>query len=331
MNIEPPYILFLGDARDQLAAKTADGIAYWRPDWCLGQLRLDDCHADVGLKDITVAQAAAMGAKTFIVGVANRGGVLSDVWLDVLMSALEHGMDIASGLHNKLAGVPRLRDAASAGGRQLFDVRHTDQSFPLGTGAPRPGKRLLTTGTDVSIGKMYTSLAIEREMHQRGMKADFRATGQTGIFIAGSGVAIDAIVSDFISGAVEWLTPANDDDHWDVIEGQGSIVHPSYAGVTLGLIHGAAAHALVHCHDPTRTHVRGLPDYDLPEIGDVMEACLWAARRTSPEARYIGVAINTAAMSAPEAERYMRELEDELGFPVVDSVRDGVGRLVDQL
>ena len=331
MNIEPPFLLFLGDARDALAAKTAQGIAYWRPDWCLGQLRLDDCHADLGVEDITVAAAAARGARTLIVGVANRGGVLSGAWLEVLTSALAHGMDVASGLHNRLADVPALAAAAAAHGRALHDVRHTSQHFPLGNGAARTGKRLLTTGTDVSIGKMYTSLALEREMHKRGMKADFRATGQTGIFIAGSGVAIDAIVSDFISGAVEWLTPANDADHWDLIEGQGSIVHPSYAGVTLGLIHGAAPHALVHCHDPTRKHVRGLPDYPLVGLEEVMEACLWAAKRTNPAARYVGISVNTAALSEAEASRTMRELEDAQALPVVDPLRDGVGRIVDQL
>ena len=131
-------------------------------------------------------------------------------------------------------------------------------TFATGKGTKRPGLRLLTVGTDCSVGKKYTALALEREMHARGLKADFRATGQTGILISGRGVAIDAVVADFISGAAEWLTPANEPDHWDVVEGQGSLFHPSFAGVTLGLLHGAQPDAFVVCHEPTRKTMRGV-------------------------------------------------------------------------
>ncbi|MGH6952587.1 MAG: N-acetyltransferase DgcN [Alphaproteobacteria bacterium] len=331
MNIERPYLLFLGDARDQLAAKTAQGIAHWRPEWCVGQLRLPDCKADLGLKEMSIADARAAGAKTVIVGVANRGGVFSEAWIEVLAEALERGMDLAAGLHNKLSDVPRLRETARRLGRRMFDVRHPTRSFPLGTGQKRPGKRLLTVGTDVSCGKMYTSLALEREMRARGMKADFRATGQTGILIAGDGVSIDAVVSDFVSGAVEWLAPAGEEDHWDLIEGQGSLFHASYAGVTLGLIHGAQPDALVLCHEPTRPHVRGLPHFKLPGLRECLDANLAAARLTNPKARFVGVAINSVWMEREAARRYMVATEAALGLPTVDPVRDGVARIVDQL
>ncbi len=328
MRIQHPYLLFLGDAPDQLAAKTAQGIAQWRPDWCLGQLRLPGCQADLDLPQLTVEGAAAEGARTLIVGVANRGGVINETWLPTLVAALDRGMDLASGLHRKLADVPVLAERARALGRRLFDVRHPARDFEVGTGARRPGKRLLAVGTDCSIGKMYTTLALEKEMRRRGMRADFRATGQTGIFIAGAGVSIDAVVADFISGAVEWLAPANEPDHWDLVEGQGSLFHPSYAGVSLGLLHGAQPDLLVMCHEPGRAHMRGLPHCELPDLDACVEANLKAARLTNPQVRLLGFSLNTSLFDAGAAERALRETEDRFGLPAVDPLRTGVAKLV---
>jgi len=329
--MDHPYLMFLGDAPDQLAAKTAQGIVDWRPDWCVGQLRLDGCQADLGIPDLTLAEARDKGARTLIAGVANAGGFLPDTWIDTLRGALEHGMDIASGLHMKLSDIPEVADLAGRLGRTLYDVRHPTRTFSTGTGKPRTGKRLLTVGTDCSVGKMYTSLAIEKELKARGIDADFRATGQTGIFIAGGGVSVDAVVADFISGAVEWLSPENSADHWDVIEGQGSLFHPAFAGVSLGLLHGAQADALVMCHEPTRTHMRGLPHQPLPDINACIEANLAAAHLTNPDARCIGVAVNTKALSATDRASYLQGLEKTVNLPCVDPVATGVGRLVDAL
>ena len=331
MNIERPYLLFLGDAHDDLAAKTASGIKYWRPEWCVGQLRLDGCKTTLGLPDLSLEEAARKGAKTLVIGVANRGGVIGRAWAKSLLSAVEVGFDLASGLHSRLDSVPGLAEAAARRGRKLHDVRHPAQAFPLGTGEKRPGKRLLTVGTDASIGKMYTTLSLERELQKRGLKADFRATGQTGILIAGSGVSIDAVVSDFVSGAVEWLTPANDPDHWDLIEGQGSLCHPSFAGVTLGLIHGAQPDALVLCHEPTRSHMRGLPRQPMPSLEETVELCLRTARLTNKKARFVGVSINTSKLAANTAQRLLAEIEKRLGLPAIDPIRVGVARIVDQL
>jgi uncharacterized NAD-dependent epimerase/dehydratase family protein len=331
MQIAQPYLLFLGDAADQLAAKTAQGIAHWRPDWCKGQMRLPGCKADLGLPDMTFEEAAAAGVKTVIVGVANRGGVISQAWTDLLVKALGLGLDLASGLHNRLVDVPAIRRAAETHGRQLLDVRHPTQSFDVGTGKKRSGKRLLCVGTDCSVGKMYTALACEKEMRARGADADFRATGQTGIFIAGSGVSIDAVVSDFVSGAVEWLCPANDPGHWDLVEGQGSLHHASYAGVTLGLIHGAQPDVLVLCHEPTRKHMRGLPHYPLPDLKACIDANLAAARLTNPAVTFIGASINTAGLGDNAARDYLQSVEDRLGMPAVDPFRTGVGAIVDRL
>lgn len=331
VKIDTPYLLFLGDAPDQLAAKTAFGVAYWRPESCVGQLRLDGCNADVGMPDMTLSEGAAAGARTLVIGVVNQGGVFGELWTTTLHAAVEMGMSIASGLHTSLAEVPGLADAAAAKGVQLLDVRHPTQTFDTGRGHKRTGKRLLTVGTDVSVGKMFTALAIERELRARGVKADFRATGQTGIFIAGGGVSVDAVISDFISGATEGLSPDNDPDHWDIVEGQGSLFHAAYAGVTLGLLHGAQPDAVVLCHAPGRPHMRGTPAIATPSLTATIEANLAAGRLTNPDIRCIGVAINTSELSGPAAERVLKEAVEETGLPAVDPVVNGVGTLVDAL
>ncbi len=331
MSIANPYLMFLGDAPDQLAAKTANGVAKWRPEWCVGQLRLPGCQADIGLQDMTLEEGVAAGAKTLIVGVANQGGFLPENWIATLEQALDLGMDVASGLHMRLTDLPGFGEKAAKLGRSLFDARHPARDFSVGKGNKRTGKRLLTVGTDVSVGKMFTSLAIEKEMKARGMNADFRATGQTGIFIAGSGVSVDAVVADFISGSAEWLSPDNDADHWDLVEGQGSLFHASYAGVTLGLLHGSQPDAIVLCHEPTRPHMRGTPQIPMPGLQAVIDANIAAGRLTNPNIRCIGVSMNTSALSADEADTVLRAVESELGLPCVDAFRQGAGRLVDAL
>ncbi|HET8727764.1 MAG TPA: N-acetyltransferase DgcN [Alphaproteobacteria bacterium] len=331
MAIRHPYLMFLGDAPDQLAAKTANGVRQWRPEWCLGQLRLDGCRADIGLPDMGLEEAAERGAKTLVIGVANRGGKIGPAWVDTMLKALDLGMDIASGLHSKVADIPAVAERAKERGRAIFDVRHPGRDFDVASGERRPGKRLLTVGTDCSVGKMFTSLALEREMRARGMKADFRATGQTGILIAGSGVSVDAVIADFISGATELLAPAGDPDHWDLIEGQGSLFHASFAGVSLGLLHGAQADALVMCHEPGRKHMRGLPHYALPDLGQCIELNECCARLTNSEAKVVGIACNTSALSEAEMTRTLAELSDRYGMPAVDPVRTGVAAIVDRL
>ncbi|MEZ5668070.1 MAG: N-acetyltransferase DgcN [Alphaproteobacteria bacterium] len=331
MPIPHPYLMFIGDAHDALAAKTARGVVHWRPEWCLGQLRLPGCNADLGLADMTVREAEIAGARTLVVGVANRGGVIADGWIPVIVEALERGMDVASGLHQRLTDRPAIAEAARRHGRRLYDVRHPDREFAVATGAPRSGRRLLAVGTDVSCGKMYTTLALERELRARGGKADFRATGQTGILIAGSGVSVDAVVSDFVSGAAEWLSPAADPDHWDLIEGQGSLFHTSYAGVSLGLLHGAQPQALVMCHDPARKTMRGLGDRPLPDLAECMDLNLLCARMVSPEARFVGLSFNTSGLPEADRRRALDAAAARFDLPCVDPVLTGVAAIADAL
>jgi len=330
MEIQKPYLLFLGDARDELAAKTAFGIVDWRRDWCVGQFRLPGCKADLGLPDLTIAEARGRGAATLVIGVANAGGVLPDHWAEPIVAAIEAGMDVASGLHMRLGDNPAIAAAAAKHGRSLFDVRHSTQTFATGKGTKRPGRRLLTVGTDCSVGKKYTALALERGMRERGLDADFRATGQTGIFISGRGVSVDAVVADFISGAAEWLSPAAAPEHWDVVEGQGSLFHPSFAGVTLGLLHGAQPDAFVVCHEPTRTHMRGVA-HPIPSIGDVIDLTVRCGRLTNPDIRCVGIAINTEKLSEAEAKKVLADAAAEYGLPASDPVRFGVAPIVDRI
>lgn len=325
--IEQPYLLFLGDAPDQLAVKVAQGIRDWRPDTAIGQLRLPQCHADLGLPDLSLDEAVAAGARTLVVGVANRGGVIAPSWLDVLGKALVAGLDLASGLHSRLTDQEALVELARAHGRSLHDVRASSVRYPIATGARRPGRRCLAVGTDCSIGKMYTMLALERAMRARGSKATFRATGQTGILIVGTGVPLDAVVADFMAGAIEWLTPGNDPDHWDLIEGQGSLFHPSFSGVTLALVHGGQPDALVLCHDPVRPHLRGLPHFALPSLEELAEVSLRLARMVNPECRIAGLSIITAGLEPRAAASYLDEVEQQFGVPAVDPMRQGADRL----
>ena len=330
LRIESPYLIFAGDAGDALAAKTGQGIVDWRPERCLAQLRLPNCRADHGLPDMTVAEAARRGAKTFVIGTVGPGGMLPEAWVPILVEAVERGMDVASGLHTRLSEFEVLRGAAGRHGRRLIDVRSPTRGFPTGSGRRRTGRRLLTVGTDCAVGKKYTALALERSMRKEGVDADFRATGQTGILIAGAGVAIDAVPADFISGAVEVLTPAAAEDHWDVVEGQGSIFHPSFAGVSLGLLHGAQPDAFVVCHEPTRETMRNVPA-PIASVEGVIEATTALGRLTNPDIRCIGVAVNTAALGEDAARRIIEAMARELALPVTDPLRFGVEPIVARL
>ena len=329
--IPAPFLLYLGNSRDFAGIKTSRGLATFRHDDCIGEFRHDDCPLTLGLPRLTMAEAADAGARTLVLGIANGGGTMDAALVDDAAAALASGMNVAAGLHQRLRDVPRLADLARARGLGLFDVRDPPADLPVGNGYPRAGHRLLTVGTDCSVGKMYASLALVDGLKARGVRADFRATGQTGILVAGAGVPIDAVVADFLSGAVEQLAPARSDDGWDVIEGQGSLFHPSYAGVSTGLLHGAQAEALVMCHDPVREHMRGLPGRALPGLTECLAANLQAARLTSPGVRAVGVCLNSSRMEPAAARRLCARIEDETGLPCTDPIAFGVEAILDRL
>ncbi len=331
MKLEKPYLIFIGDAPDDLAAKTAFGVVEWRGSDCIGQFRLPNCAADLALPQLSIAEASQRGAKTLVIGVANRGGVIPDSWISPLVEALQHGMSIANGLHTPLNSIAQIRQAATESRGQLIEVRQPDGPFDVASGLPRTGHRLLTVGTDCSVGKMYTALSISETMRARDIPADFRATGQTGIFIEGSGVPVDAVIADFISGSIEQLCPASDPEHWDIVEGQGSLHHPSFAAVSLGLLHGAQPDVLILCHEPTRTHMRGLPDRALPSIRESMNTNLSAARLVDPKVRFAGISVNTKHLGKHDRIGYLAKMEDQFQLPCVDPFVTGTDRIVDEL
>jgi uncharacterized NAD-dependent epimerase/dehydratase family protein len=283
--IPPPFLLYLGHSTDPISVKTSRGVAAFRPGDCVGEFRHDDCPLTLGLPRLGMAEAVAAGARTMILGIAGAGGRMGADLIEDSAAALEAGMNVASGLHERLRDQPLLAALANARRLELFDVRDPPPGLAVGRGYPRAGRRLLTVGTDCSVGKMYATIALAKALQARGVPCDFRATGQTGILIAGNGVAVDAVIADFISGAIEQLAPARDDGGWDLVEGQGSLFHPSFAGVSLGLLHGAQPEALVLCHEPGRPHMRGIPGRPLPSLSETLERNLEAARLTSPEVR----------------------------------------------
>lgn len=327
-QLRKPYVVFLGDVSLRSDAKTGFGLRDWCRDDVIAECALPTALVSLDLPKMTPAQAAAAGAGSFVIGVAPAGGQLPDRWIPSLIAALQAGLDIVNGMHTRLERYPELVQAASASGARLINIRHADSDWPVGTGIRRPGRRLLTVGTDCALGKKYTALALTRAMTARGIKATFRATGQTGILIAGRGVAIDAVVADFVAGAAETLSPANEPEHWDVVEGQGALFHPAYAGVTLGLLHGSQPDAIVLCHDPSRETIEGHPHIRLPSLRDAIRHYIDAGRLTSPDIRCVGVAINSSALSVADWSLYRDRVQGELNLPVCDPMRGGVDAIV---
>lgn len=331
LSLPKPYLLFLGDTTEAGYAKTAFGLRDWARELCIGELACAEARVSTGLPQLTPQEARARGVRSLVIGVANTGGVIKPNWIPSLVAALEAGLDIVSGMHGRLKDSRELKAAAERHGRQLIDVREPPANIPVATGRKRSGKRLLTVGTDCALGKKYTALALARAFRQRGQDADFRATGQTGIMIAGSGLPMDAVVSDFEAGAAEILSPDSAADHWDVIEGQGSLFHPAYAAVSLGLLHGSQPDVIVVCHEPGREHLLGYPDFPTPPLPDAIEFHLKLGALTNPAIRCAGLSFNTATLSPAEADAVMQAASRTLGLPVADPMRGGPGleRLVE--
>ena len=329
--IPGPFLLYLGHSTNAVDIKTSRGLATFRRDDCVGEFRHDDCPLSVGLPRLDMAQGAAAGARTLVLGIANSGGTFGPGLVDDAVVALEAGMSVAAGLHQRLRDEPRLVALAGQRGLKLFDVRDPPHDLRVGNGTRRAGHRLLTVGTDCSVGKMYSSLALVAALRERGLKADFRATGQTGIMIAGAGVPLDAVIADFISGAIEQLAPERHDGGWDVIEGQGSLSHPSFAGVSTGLLHGAQPEAIVLCHDPSREEMRGLNGRALPDLAETLQMNLAVARLTSPAVRAVGICLNTSSLRAVDTQRLCDRTEDVIGLPCTDPVKYGVEAIIDEL
>lgn len=329
--LKAPYHLFLGCGDNELAIKTSRGIAQFNPDVCIGEIAGGNSPLTLGLPKLSIKEAADAGAKTFVLGLANAGGFVDPEWEPYIIEAIENGMEIASGLHRRLDEIPSINEAAEKHGVALHDVRHGYTDLKTGTGEKRSGKRILAVGTDCSVGKMYTTLAITEEMNAQGFDAEFKATGQTGVMIVGSGICIDAVIADFISGGIEELSPAADENHWDVIEGQGSLYNPAFAGVSLGLLHGAQADVIVMCHEADRPHIKGMDHMPMPDMADCIELNLKHARLTNANAYLGGISLNCRTVSTEEGARQRAELQEKFGVPCFDPMITGVKSFVDAL
>ena len=323
VDLPHPHLLFLGDTTEPAYAKTAFGLRDWARERCVGEFTCAGATVTTGLPFLTPGQARARGARSMVIGVANVGGVIRESWIDALLQAMSAGLDIISGMHGKLEDSPQLKAAAARCGVRLIDVRQPPRNIPTASGRKRSGKRLLTVGTDCALGKKYTALAITRALQTRGVDADFRATGQTGIMIAGRGIPMDSVISDFAAGAAEFLSPAAADTHWDVIEGQGSLLHPAYAGVSLALLHGSQPDVIVVCHEPGREQMVGYPPHKLPTLEETIDLSLRLGRRTNPAIRCGGISLNTVRLSASAARELLAIESKRCGLPVADPIRGG--------
>ena len=280
----------------------------------------------------TVEQAAALGAAVLVIGTAAAGGRIPDSYRPALARALASGLEVWNGLHERVLADPALAQAALRGGGRVRELREPPKDLPIGGHRrPREGATVvLTVGSDAAVGKMTASLEIVRALDRVGERAAFVATGQTGIAIAGEGVAVDAVVADFIAGAAERMVcDAAERADWVIVEGQGSLTHPGFSGVTLGLLHGTAPHLMVLCHDATRITVKGferegLPVRDLRECVRIYEeAASWRRPPGYPPARVAAIAINTSGMSEERARSEMGGATRATKLPAADPIREG--------
>lgn len=324
-------------------AKTAVGVLRYRAEEVVAVIdstragRSAAACAGVGGSIPVVADvpaAAELGADTLLIGIAPQGGELPAIWRAWVLEALTRGWDVLSGLHVFLADDAELEATARRGGGTIHDVRRPRVGRPIGTGraARVDAHVVLTVGTDCNVGKMTAGLELERELNRRGVRAAFVATGQTGILIAGRGIPADAVVSDFLAGAVEVaVLEAAEAAEVVIVEGQGSLHHPGYSAVTLGLLHGACPSSLVLCHWAGRTSMTLGGERDARPL-PALEESLRAAETASEwvvSARVVGIALNTLDLGEEAARAECHDSGRRLGVPATDPVRFGAGPLAE--
>ncbi len=322
------------------SSKTAASLVRYKSDETVAVL--DSVHAGRRLEDVlevgtgipivaTLKEAMAFEPTSLVIGIATPGGVLPDAWREVIHEAIEHGLEVVNGLHTFLNEDEAFARHAGQKGVRLWDVRQPPGDLDVGRHQVHglPNLRVLTVGADSSIGKKIAAIEIDRAAREAGWDAEFVATGQTGIMIAGSGIAVDTVAADYVSGAVERLVLERRDRELLVIEGQGTILHPSYSGVSLGLLHGAAPQALVLCHQPGRDVMRNLP-VAVPSYAEMITAHETIARPLFP-CRVVAVSLNCFGMSLDDARREVDRIEGETGLPTTDCVKFGCGPILEAL
>lgn len=330
-------ILAEGQSADPHYGKTARGVMRYRPQDVVAILDTHRAEGDTeeGFPIVrSLEEARQYEPTTALVGVATQGGRFPPAWRELLKDAIRAGLDLESGLHEFVSNDPELVELAREHGVELRDLRKPPPGLNVPTGAnlSHGATTVLTVGSDCAIGKMTVSLELDREARRRGIKSEFVPTGQTGIAIAGWGIAVDAVVSDFIAGAAEQLVLEGAERGGELllVEGQGSILHPYYSGVTLGLIHGSAPHAYVLCHKAGERFVEGDARFPIPPLAELAELHARLSLLARP-ARVHAIALNTRDLDEAAARRAVEETEAETGLPADDPVRFGAGRLLDAL
>jgi uncharacterized NAD-dependent epimerase/dehydratase family protein len=332
----PPRFLIVADGDfGPMTSKTANSVIRYLPDRTVGVL--DRQHAGRSVQEIlgfggtmpivrSMTEGLALGPTAVLIGIAPQGGRLPDEWRSWLAEALDHGCDLWSGLHTFLSDDPLLAGKAVARGRKIFDLRRPPADLPIASGLAKEVEPLvvLTVGTDCNVGKMTAQLQITRSLNERGLRTRFVATGQTGIMIEGWGIAVDAVVADFIAGAAERLVlQGSKDADIVLVEGQGSINHPGYSGVTLGLLHGACPDALILCHQSSREYIgdyRQAAWLRIPPLSEYIHLYETMGSTVHPT-KVIAISLNTFDLTDAEARKACEDATRETGLPATDPVR----------
>jgi uncharacterized NAD-dependent epimerase/dehydratase family protein len=329
-------VLAEGRSGDPHFGKTARGVIRYRPESVVAILdstSAGETHDGVAVVG-TVEEALGYEPNVALVGVATQGGRFPPAWRALLIQCVAAGLDLESGLHEFVADDPELVALAREHGVELRDLRRPPAGLNVPTGAnlTHDATVVLTVGSDCAIGKMTVSLELDREARRRGIRSEFVPTGQTGIAIAGWGISVDAVVADFIAGAAERLVLEGVDRGGELllVEGQGSLLHPAYSGVTLGLIHGSAPHGLVLCHLAGATSVDGDERFPIPPLAELVDLHARVALLARPAAVQ-AIALNTGLLDDETARRAIDEAEAETGLPADDPVRFGASKLVDAI
>jgi uncharacterized NAD-dependent epimerase/dehydratase family protein len=328
-------VLAEGFSGDPHHGKTARGLLRYRGEDVVALLDSERAGETMDGKPIvgTVDDALALGPTTAVVGVATSGGRFPPAWRALLRQCIERGLDVESGLHEFLGDDPELTALAARHGVELRDLRRPPAGLnvPTGENLRVPARIVATVGSDCAIGKKTVALELDLEARRRGLRSAFVPTGQTGILIAGWGIAVDAVVADFLAGAAERLVVEGGQRGGEellVVEGQGSLVHPDYSGVTMGLLHGSAPHVLVLCHKAGTTHIEGRPEHPIPPLAELIELYERSTLPARP-ARVAAIALNTAGLDDADARAAIAAAEAETGRPADDPVRFGAARVVD--
>jgi uncharacterized NAD-dependent epimerase/dehydratase family protein len=320
---------------EPITGKTAACVARYRPEEVVALL--DSTKAGRTAGELLETGGAipvvgklsdAPGANTLMIGIAPSGGRIPPAWRAVILDAIQRGMDVVSGLHEFMSEIPEFAAAAAKSGSRIVDVRkNTEHDVSHRKGLREDCLRIHTVGQDCSVGKMLVAVELTRALKAAGHDAKFLATGQTGIMIEGDGVPVDRVISDFVNGAIEKLVLAHQHHEILLIEGQGSLAHPRYSAVTLGLLHGCAPHGMVLCYEAGRKAVHGMEYIPLKPLAELRRVYETMANLMSPS-KVIGVAINSRRLTGEQAAAERQRVRDELGLPACDVIRDGPDELV---